>query len=228
MIFKLSNKLTLEEARQLALDKLINKPANANGCQLEYPELQQYYTKRLGFLFYKWNRDFHIENHVNLYSSKDLLPFPETDIVNDNKLMRIWESMMTRPYARKQSPWEWLLIPNYVSYHDIGEKHEIIGNSEKEQQSIWIIRVHHGLCDGASIYKLLLALTDNGSKNLSKDIIAFQEAPKCMDLLFNLTGFFCGPTSIIKRLSKGLDIYNPLHPPLGKKNWKTSYCENNP
>lgn len=223
MILKLSKNLTLEAARQLALDKMVNKTVNGNDCQLEYPELRQYYTKRLGFLFYKWDRDFKIENHVNLYSSKNHLGYPETDIINENKLMRIWEYMMTKPYTKKRSSWEWFLLPSHVSHQNMEKTEGIIGNNaalSKEQATTCILRIHHGLCDGASIYKLLLALTDNGETNLSKDIIAFQKAPKFMDLVFNLTGFFCGPTSIIKRLSKGLDFYNPLHPPLGKKTGK--------
>lgn len=221
MIFKLSNTLTLEEARQLALDKIVNKRTRVNNCQLEYPELQQYWTKRLGFLFFKWDRNFKIENHVNLYSSlgkkdqfTDILGYPEMDIVNENKLMRIWEYMMSKPYAKKQSPWEWFLIPDYQQMEEKG------GTLSEEKQCVCIFRVHHGLCDGASIYKLLLALTDNGEQNLAKDIIAFQKAPKGMDLLLNLKGFFCGPTAITNRLSKGLDFYNPLHPPLGKKTGK--------
>lgn len=209
-VFKFKGNVTLEESRQLILQKWVLKTLDENPSQLEYPELQQYCTKRLGYLFYKWDREFDISKHVKLYSDKLLLPNPETDVVNETKLMRIWESLIVAPISDKKSPWEFFLVPNYEPPKGTTQ------SSNDDHYSLGFLRMHHGVCDGASQYKCLLMLTDNGWGNTKTDIAAFQDAPKCMNFLLNLQAFFLGPTAMVNKFSKGFDYYNPLHIPVGK------------
>lgn len=208
-IYKMKGSLTIQEARQLFLTKWVHR-LDLNHQTLEYPELQQYFAYYMGQLIFQWDRSFDIANHVILYSNKEFLPNPETDMVDEATLLKIWENVTQKPFSERQSPWNVYLIPNYTS----GVKTE----KNEGNQFVVILRTHHGLCDGISIYRLFLALTDDGLVNLEKDIAAFRKVPyACMPLMFHLKAFFFGPASLVRKFADGSDICNPLHPPLRKK-----------
>lgn len=211
VLFKLKGHFQLDQLREHLTRKVILK-SDVNHNKLDYPELQQFVIKRMGSLFFKWDRSFNVANHVNIFSDKDLLPNPGTDIVDETKLRRIWEAMITRPYMKQRSLWDVHIVPNYVSNSKDVEK--------EEQQQLIILRLHHVLADGISVYKLLLTLTDYDMANLEKDVMPFRKGPPGSELLMHLQALFLGPTSIVTKLATGVDMYNKLHKPLPKKTGK--------
>ncbi|CAL8104220.1 unnamed protein product [Orchesella dallaii] len=199
VILKIKGKCDIQTLRNHILHTWVCKREGANG-PLEYPELRQYITSRLGYLIFKWDREFDIANHVNLYDSG-------MTVVNDEKLQDIWENVSKRPFKSKRSPWEFFLIPNYYESQTQGKIFEKI--PEEERHCVWILRLHHSMCDGFSIYRLLISLTDQGLPLWGRETAC--EVQKNFKFLMNFKALLSGPTSLAKVFLQGFDYLHDLH-----------------
>ena len=97
--------------------------------KLIYRRYQQYFTKWLGFAFYKWETNFNIDNHVRNQC---------IDVNEANK----FDYVLTQyevPFEKESSLWDITLIPNY----------------NNENKTMLLLRQNHGICDGMSMLKLI-------------------------------------------------------------------------
>ncbi|CAG7817281.1 unnamed protein product [Allacma fusca] len=101
--------------------------------ELLFPEFKQYYSSWGGYLFWKNDDSFEMSNHIRKYEGK-------SSTVSYEELKEFCLELPRKPYTRKRSPWEVLVVNDFQ--HD-----EFPG----EELSVLILRVHHGLGDGFSI-----------------------------------------------------------------------------
>ncbi|CAL8104210.1 unnamed protein product [Orchesella dallaii] len=205
VVLKLRGKCDIQTLQKQILHTWVHK-RNKENAFLEYPELQQYCTLRLGYLFFKWDRKFDIANHVKLYKSEDI---HEETVVNDEKLHSIWEKVTKRGYNPKTSPWEFILIENYDPHGKVCSVDKLEQIPDEERSCAWIFRAHHGISDGFSIYQLLISLTDQGLPLWEQETAC--EAPKHFNFLMNLQAFVYGPPTFTNNLLNGVDYLHDLH-----------------
>ena len=136
--------LNFENFREFFRQNILNKK-DFNG-KLVYPEYQQYYTSWLGFLFWKWDEKFRLENHMR-YCFEDR-PDYLTKETTEEEVRKLVKELTWSPFAQQRSPWEMHFIPNYKSATNY--------ESDAETKSVLIYRVHHGLCDGFKILHLIM------------------------------------------------------------------------
>lgn len=208
-IKKTGDPLTLANAQQAFLEKVIQKKGG-NG-KLVYPELQQHYTRWMGYSFLKWDRKFDICNHVTVYQEDNEM------VVNRKVLMEIWQELMVKPFHKEKSPWEAILLENYVE--------------EGEGAPDWIIfmRLHHGLADGFCFEHILSNLfdsdykpdfTSNPSVSVSvhhDDSITRKTLSEVQKLLVNLRCLWMGPYDLVNRGIRYAEDYHSLHFPADEK-----------
>ncbi|CAG7722392.1 unnamed protein product [Allacma fusca] len=113
----------------------------AKNGTLAYPELQQYFSQWLGFLFWKSEDNFSMRAHSRHYESNN------NSTIND--LDTIIKNLTWAPFKEKTSPWEFLWIRNYRPRY-------LDGVDSIAPKTVKIFRVHHGLGDGVANIKLLL------------------------------------------------------------------------
>ena len=112
---------------------------------LKYRKLRQTWTQFSGFMFWKWERNFDLNNHVRMYDYTE----PELALLSpctENDLKRLARTLISKPYVKGRSPWEIMVIPDY-EYVDSSDGKTRIG-------SVLTLRIHHGLADGLSIAKM--------------------------------------------------------------------------
>jgi len=97
------------------------------------PELQQYVVQKFGFLFWKWDREFFLGNHI-----RNTFDGFKYDTLNAETVHRIAQSITFNPFPPKRSPWEIIFLENY-------EDKEFHHNSNSKPLSVVIFRVHHAL-----------------------------------------------------------------------------------
>ena len=122
---------------------------------LKYRKLRQTWTQFCGFMFWKWDKNFDLSNHIRMYDyteSEIAIPSPCTE----EDLRRIAGNLVSRPYVKGRSPWEILIIPDYL-YVDSEDGQVKLG-------SVYTLRIHHALADGFSLFKLWVELFDPGFK----------------------------------------------------------------
>jgi len=124
-----NGKSDFEDFKQRFLNRVIL--AKCTNGDFVKPELQQYVNPRLGFLFWKWDNKFSIENHVR--NSTVNLP---NDVLNEDTTHHIANSLIYNPFPSKRSPWEIIFLKNYQH----GE-----GNTDTEKKCVIFFRVHHVL-----------------------------------------------------------------------------------
>jgi len=113
---------SLEDFRNGFLQRAVHAK-NEKG-QLLKPELSQSITSWLGFLFWKWDPEFRIENHVVEHKAKS-----DSEPINRDSLFQIGQSLIYAPYPENRSPWELILIKNV----DMGDP-----ESGKQQSVIFL------------------------------------------------------------------------------------------
>jgi hypothetical protein len=78
----------------------------SRGGKLLYPEMHQYYEEWNGFIWWKWVKDFSIHKHVTLWVPK------RDDEVSEADLIQIIGLLEARPFRKKASPWEVVIVRN--------------------------------------------------------------------------------------------------------------------
>lgn len=169
--------------------------------KLQYPELRQYFTKFLGYVFLKPDDKFDVRNHFVIYENSG-------EPVNRKKLMQIWEELMVKPFVKNKSPWEMTLIDNYVPDKDEVETWNATESLKTTEEKYWVvlIRIHHGLADGFSVQKMLSYLADEEFiPNFSAKISPLQS------VLMGLRAVILGPYDIVWRWFRGREDFHHLH-----------------
>ena len=130
----------LETFKKYFYDKVVARK-RAETDELQNPEMQQTITNFLGYLFWKWDKNFSMENHVKLYKGPG-----KVEHVTEEDLPLIMKDLAYRPFPPGQSPWDiW-----------IWDNARLEGDPEEKRKTLYILRVHHSLGDGFAILRLLV------------------------------------------------------------------------
>ena len=123
------------------LDKKVIQLRNENGT-LVYPELQQNIVRWFGYSFWKWNPNFTLKNHIQVLNTMNEF--------HDSDMQELFAKGLELSFSKDKSPWEFTIIPNYISKID---KSECKSDTRKISTAL-IFRMHHSLGDGYSALKL--------------------------------------------------------------------------
>ncbi|CAL8085287.1 unnamed protein product [Orchesella dallaii] len=105
-----------------------------------YPELQQYVESWMGFLFWKQDPEFQLQNHLKTHHL-------HSDTEMEEHYCSFIEDLINKTFVPKRSPWEIYIVPNYQN-----ELYEI----QNEVNTLLAIRFHHSLADGFSIFHAVI------------------------------------------------------------------------
>lgn len=133
--------------------------------ELSYLKLFYYFESWMGFTFWKWEKDFSLENHIRMFDPSDIDPNNNSDTVTEEQLMTCMGSLATRPFPQGISPWEVLVIRKYkrkpsdlhTDYRQTVHIKTIDTEFEKDIEYAVVLRIHHAIADGYSIMKLLMS-----------------------------------------------------------------------
>ena len=149
--------ISVEEVRDLFHQRILDlKTAKGD---FFYPELQQSYHRWLGFIFWKWDKNFSVTDHIRLYDYDDL-DWTNNE-VDEGDLIRIRPTLMKKGWKENKSPWEFLLIPNYCDDESVanflGDSSESCSDNKVKNKNgtALIFRFHHGIGDGFGFFNLL-------------------------------------------------------------------------
>lgn len=178
---------------------------------LQYPELQQKFEKFFGYAFLRKDIAFNVRNHFSVYNETA----PGTPVTR-NDLMKIWEKLMTKPFAKGRSAWEFVVVENYIPDEDELEtwNNSKDPNIAKAEEKYWVafLRMHHGLADGFSVQKILSYLVDEPfTPKFPSKMTSYHK------FLLNLRTAFLGPYDIIWRWYRGRESFHALHLPASKQ-----------
>jgi len=107
--------------------------------------MKQYLTKWCGFFFWKQVSNFNIKNHYGIHTN---------DEVQESEICEIISNWISEPFPEHQSPWYFLIIPNFTPE----------GDTSSEKKFAVLMRVHHCISDGFSIMKAFNRMTDEPAK----------------------------------------------------------------
>lgn len=97
--------------------------------QLLHPETHQYYEEWMGFLWWKWEKDWKLENHIIIWEDGQ---DPEKPVL-EKDFMKIIAILEAKPFGKGMSPWEVVIVKNV--------KLDNVKNPEKSKMVI-IFRVN--------------------------------------------------------------------------------------
>lgn len=200
--------------RKQMTDKVINAK-DKHGKHI-YPEFQQYFSQWLGFLFWKWEKNFNIDEHITYYE-----PSLNKE-VGDKELTELRQHLVKKPYVKGMSPWEIVLVKNYTPSYIIPENDDGTGGPHQGPKSVVIIRLHHGVADGYSMLELFLNSIDND--NVKREDLAkprFAKRSFLQGLFYWAAVWLSVPYYVTQELLTTYDD-NPFHPK-GVKLTRTTY-----
>ena len=175
----LENPVCLNNLRKLVQKNLIAQ--RKSGGKLEFPEFQQYFEQFGGYLFWKWDRDFDVSNHVRYFQNEN----GNNGVTNEKDLQDIISNLLSTRWPRNRSLWEILVINRYQPI------------KEDKEKSIIIIRFHHSLADGYSYLNFVVRRLCQ-AENL---VAAVQSVPKfslCQKLSQALAAPFKQPYDFVQ------------------------------
>lgn len=128
--------------------------ASRENGQLRYPEFQQYIDCWMGYMFFKKDKNFQLEDHIYLHKLNE----DGTEDEAENYLRNLIEELVNKPFPLKKSPWEIHLVNNY--------KNSELDCEVGRPLNVFVIRIHHGLGDGFALMHMIVeALFGNSLKN---------------------------------------------------------------
>ena len=145
--------VSVEDLREKFKTQVFSSSWN-NSNPDKYVRLRQFWTPFCGYLFWRRDADFQIENHIRMYdyTCDKNLALPSM-VTTEKDLRRLMGPLMAKGYQKDRSPWELLIIPNY--------KAQITENINAPKQScVIVLRMHHALADIISIFKLIQRMFD--------------------------------------------------------------------
>jgi len=147
-ILVLEGRLELDHLQHIFLTRVI-QPKNLDGG-FRKPEFQQYVTKIWGFYCWKWEENFDIRDHIQIYNGKFKEQFENgTKPVNATTLTEVTNELLYNFFKPKKSPWEAHIIHNYQ------EMDPVTGLPAGPVSTAVMFRLHHVLCDGFSFMKTI-------------------------------------------------------------------------
>lgn len=202
--------LSVTEARERAEKNLIG--ARDDQGNEKYPEIKQYCTIFMGFKVWKWDPHFSIDNHLKVIDNTD-------SVFTPSDLRDMIETLANQPFHPKRSPWEIIVVYNYVSHnHGVGEN--------DIRKTIFIAKFHHVLADGFGALFTVMSALCSPIPVIPK--AQFPDRGKCLKFLFNLTY----PLRVIREFSQHVVLTsfqdNPWRIPDDKKSWKQIYQSSPP
>jgi len=131
--------ISYDHLQRSILNKIYQK--NSTGT-VKYPELRQCLSSYLGYMFWKWDSNFDLKNHVFHGYESNLE-------MNEESLNEAQAALLRKTFHNDRSPWEVHLIPKYVS------------GLNSEPVSLILIRFSHAITDGHSIVRVILGEIQN-------------------------------------------------------------------
>lgn len=190
------------DVRQLQQDVMrrIVNAKDSNGHKM-YPELQQYFSQWGGYLFFKNVKDFRIENHVSVVEKSETKEMSELDLIN----LRV--ELISKPYKKGQSPWEFVVLRNYHPKFPLmidvdNNCADYTKHDSKTKKSVLIMRIHHGIADGYSLLKLWL--NSMQSENMTLEQIpqpTFHQRSCFKTLMYNTWALLCVPYYVTEQVT---------------------------
>ncbi|CAL8074902.1 unnamed protein product [Orchesella dallaii] len=193
-----------EQMREAMMKKVI-EAKDKHGHHI-YPEFQQYFSQWLGFLFWKWEKDFRMDEHITYYEPS------LNKQVDDKELVQLRHDLVKKPYVNGKSPWEIVLVKNYVPSYLIPENDDGTGGPYPGPKSVVIVRLHHGMADGYSMLELFLNSIDND--NVKREDLAkprFRKRSFLQSLMYWTVVWISVPYYVTQELLTTYDN-NALHP----------------
>lgn len=152
-------------------EKNVMQVKNAKGGN-EYEKLTHYYENWMGFPFWKQEKEFKLEEHLRLFDYKVNTTTAidrngkEAEYVTEEDLLRCCGEIEKLPFAKGQSPWEILVLPNFIPKEESLHRACVIpqmttqigngGDAEDNKYFTLLYRVHHAIGDGYSFMKMLM------------------------------------------------------------------------
>jgi len=183
---------------------------------LLHPEYQQYFKQWLGFLFWKWEDKFRIEDHMRYFYANDVEK-AKSQVTTEKELKEIIKSLTAKSFEVGKSPWEFLFLPNYTQSEDTSPN-----------KSVLIFRVHHGFCDGFTILWLLMKEVNQiDMDNVAKPVHIRKSF--LSRLITAITFWIRGPYDFMRLIVKSND-HNQWHLPRNKleRPFNTAFTERIP
>lgn len=85
-----------------------------NACddtkQLLHPETHQYYEEWMGYMWWKWEKDWKLENHISVWDEGKNTDSP----VLEKDFMNIIAILEAKSFPKGTSPWEVVLVKNVL------------------------------------------------------------------------------------------------------------------
>lgn len=200
--------------------------------QLKYPELQQYIDYWMGFLFWRQDNEFDLNNHVYFH---EIPNEKDTDAHSESWLCSLIESLLNKPFAPKRSPWEIHVVEKYQNSELVQDSNNNTRKDENGMKSVemtaFVLRFHHGLADG---FSLLYAVMEGlFGLNVSEVSLA---TPQDSDVPLEegkrkescLTTYLKFPWRLVYDVGAFSDMilskkWTPWHVPDRKKKWMQIY-----
>ncbi|CAL8130749.1 unnamed protein product [Orchesella dallaii] len=108
------------------------------GRPSRYPELTYYADSWFGFMFWKKDFQFKLENHIHSFK---IVGKTEPEI--EEEVRSLTEQLLNKPFPPRRSPWEGFVI-------------QIDSNNGHKLKTKIVLRLHHALADGYSITAALV------------------------------------------------------------------------
>jgi hypothetical protein len=130
---------------------------------LSYRKFKYYYESFMGYAFWKEECNFKIEQHVRFCEETEAILSNSNNNENDGfiteeRLTFILGSLSTKPFPPKMSPWEVLIVRNYIPNPNKLHTDYVPTQQDDDHAShakfLIVCRVHHAICDGYSILKM--------------------------------------------------------------------------
>jgi len=182
------------------MQSVVSKPGTKK-FETKYPELRRHLVKWMGFLFWKEDQDFRVENHVHYHNQTGGgIPDQNGNLTVDQKiddeyLKRLERQVVNEPYCAGRSAWEMKIVPNYVP---------AIGKGGVTDYTAILFKIHHSFVDGYSLVRLAVTEVCDGSLD---DIPLPQfPAPSCLrDFLLSLFLLFKAPYDALSEVLETSD-----------------------
>lgn len=111
----LEGNLNFDQFRQTFLQDIVLEKDSTG--KLVNPEFQQFYTTWLGFLFWKWEKAFDIQDHMRYYfDANNSVDYLEK-VTTEKELRQVIKGPTAEPFQSGKSPWEFLFIPNFLDHN---------------------------------------------------------------------------------------------------------------
>jgi len=169
--------------------------------ELLHPETHQYYEEWMGYMWWKWEKNFKTENHVIIWEDGREATKP----VLEKDFMKIIAILEAKPFTKGTSPWEAIIINNVLLKN--------VKNPEIPKVAI-IFRFHHGLADGVTVLALFMKCVFSEAMDAIPKP-AFAERNAIEKKLFQLGALLQLPYQFMKQGVCAMDV-NDWHVPESK------------